>query len=118
MSVTSVAATSTARSRAGVAEHDHQHGHRHGHGGEGHIGWFEHTISGIASSVERAVFTEELARKPGWLQRVDPRVKLGMFLIVVLAASASSSLAALALIYVTILVAARASRLPFDFFVK
>jgi cobalt ECF transporter T component CbiQ len=96
----------------------HAHRHRHGEGGDAHIGWFEHTVSGIAGSIERAVFTEELARQPGWLQRVDPRAKLGMFLIVILTASASSSLAALVLIYLAILGAARASRLPFDFFVK
>ena len=87
-----------------VGRHDHSHGAK---GAVGHIGWFEHTVSGIAGSIERAVFTEELARKPGWLQRVDPRAKLGMFLMVVLAASASHSLAALALIYVAILGAAR-----------
>ena len=56
---------------------------------EGHIGWLEHSIAGIAGSIERAVFTEELARQPGWLQRVDPRAKIAMFLIVVIAASAS-----------------------------
>ena len=51
---------------------------------EGHIGWFEHTVAGIAASVEHAVFSEELARQPGWLQRVDPRAKLGMFVVLVL----------------------------------
>jgi cobalt/nickel transport system permease protein len=96
----------------------HTHAHGRDHGNDGHIGWFEHTIGGIAGSIERAVFTEELARKPGWLQRVDPRAKLGMFLVVVLVASALNSLAALAFLYLAILVAARASRLPFDFFVK
>lgn len=53
---------------------------------EGHVGWLEHTISGISGSIERAVFTEEHARRTGWLQAVDPRIKLGMFLAVVLAA--------------------------------
>jgi cobalt ECF transporter T component CbiQ len=85
---------------------------------EGHIGWLEHSIAGIAESIERAVFTEELARQPGWLQRVDPRAKVGMFVLVVIAASASTSLAVLVALYVLVLAVARASRLPFDFFVK
>lgn len=85
---------------------------------EGHIGWFEHTVAGIAGSIERAVFTEEHARRPGWLQRVDPRAKLGMFVVLVLAASLANSLLVLALLYAAILAAAWASRVPFDFFVR
>jgi len=84
----------------------------------GHIGWLEHSLAGIARSIERAVFTEELARQPGWLQRIDPRAKVLMFLIALIAASASTSLGVLVALYVLILAVARASRLPFDFFVK
>src|SRR5579859_3516953 len=82
------------------------------------FGWIEQTISGIAGSVEQAVFTEEHARKDGWLQRLDPRAKLGMFLVTVLAASLSNSLVALIALYVLLLLTARASQVPFDFFVK
>ena len=52
---------------------------------EGHIGWLEHSVAGIAASIERAVFTEELARRSGWLQRIDPRAKVGMFVVAVIA---------------------------------
>jgi hypothetical protein len=78
------------------------------------LGWLEHTLSGIASSIERAVFTEEHAHKPGWLQRVDPRAKLGMFLALLLAASLSHTLIVLAALYLVILGAAAASQVPFD----
>lgn len=88
------------------------------HAAEGHIGWLEHSVAGIAGSIERAVFTEELARQPGWLQRIDPRAKVGMFVAVIIAASASTSLGVLVLLYLATLLVARASRLPFDFFVK
>jgi cobalt/nickel transport system permease protein len=88
------------------------------HAADGHVGWLEHSVAGIAGSIERSVFTEELARQPGWLQRLDPRAKVGMFLVVVVAASASTSLSVLVALYLVVLVAARASRLPFDFFVK
>jgi cobalt/nickel transport system permease protein len=96
--------------------------HPHAHAAKGAkpegAGWVEHTIAGITGSLERAVFTEEHARRAGWLQRVDPRAKLGMFLAVVLAASLSSSLSILVALYALVLLAARASRIPFDFFVK
>lgn len=80
--------------------------------------WIDQTITGIAGAIEQSVFTEEYTRKNGWLQRIDPRAKLGMFLVTVLAASLSNSLLALACLYVLLLVIARASRIPFDFFVK
>jgi cobalt/nickel transport system permease protein len=83
-----------------------------------HVGWLEHTLAGITSSIERAVFTEEHARSRGWLQAVDPRAKLGMFLAVILAASLSSSIVVEVGLYAIILGAAAASRVPFDFFVK
>jgi hypothetical protein len=82
------------------------------------LSWLEQSISGIAGSIERAVFTEEHARRSGWLQGIDPRAKLGMFLALVLAASLSSSLIVLVVLYLVILGAAYASRMPFDFFVK
>ncbi|HXZ04989.1 MAG TPA: cobalt ECF transporter T component CbiQ [Ktedonobacteraceae bacterium] len=82
------------------------------------LGWLEHTVSGIASSIERAVFTEENARKQGWLQKIDPRAKLGMFLALILAASLSRSFVILCALYAIILAAAYLSQLPFDFFVK
>jgi cobalt/nickel transport system permease protein len=91
------------------------------HGGrrpEGRVGWLEQTLGGITSSIEHAVFTEQHARMDGWLQRRDPRAKLGMFLALVLAASLTASVGVLAGLYTAILVAARASRVPFSFFVK
>lgn len=82
------------------------------------LGWLEHTISGIAGSIERAIFTEEHARRRGWLQGIDPRAKLGMFLALILAAGLSNNVLILAALYLVILGAAYASRVPFDFFIK
>jgi len=84
----------------------------------GRIGWLEQTLAGITESIERAVFSERHARLPGLLQRIDPRAKLGMFLAVVLAASLTSSVAVLIGLYAIVLIVARASLIPFDFFVK
>ena len=86
--------------------------------GEGHIGWLEHTLGGISASTERAVFTEHHARHRGWLQSIDPRAKLLMFAALVLAASLTGSIVVLAVLYALVLAAARASRVPFDFFVR
>ena len=85
---------------------------------EGRIGWVEQTLAGITGSIEQAVFTERHARSDGWLQRVDPRAKLGMFLAAILAASFTSSVVALVVLYATLVGAAVASRIPLDFFVR
>jgi cobalt/nickel transport system permease protein len=85
---------------------------------EGRIGWLEQTVGGITSNIEHAVFTERHARAAGWLQRRDPRAKMIGTLVAILAASLTTSLAGLAILYAVTLAAARASRVPFGFFVK
>jgi len=85
---------------------------------DGRVGWLEQTLGGITASIERAIFTEEHARTDGWLQRRDPRAKLGMFLVLVLAASLTASVAVLAGLYAITLGAARASRVPASFLVR
>ena len=85
---------------------------------QGRPGWLERTLGGITASIEQAVFSERLARTDGWLQRRDPRAKLLGFLVAVVAASLAASLAGLVLLYAATLGAARASRVPFGFFVK
>jgi cobalt/nickel transport system permease protein len=87
-------------------------------GRRGGRGWLEKTIGGITGSIEQAVFTERHARSAGFLQSLDPRAKLGMFLAVILAASLTGSIVVLVALYAVVLAVARASRLPFAFFVK
>jgi cobalt/nickel transport system permease protein len=85
---------------------------------DGRIGWVEQTLAGITGSIERAIFTEQHARIDAFLQRVDPRAKLGIFLAFVLGASLTGSYAVLAALYGLTVAAAVASRIPTDFFVK
>jgi cobalt/nickel transport system permease protein len=85
---------------------------------DGRIGWLEQTVGGITANIEHAIFTERHARSNGWLQRRDPRAKLVGFLMAIVAASLASSVVGLALLYAATLGAARASRVPFGFFVK
>jgi cobalt/nickel transport system permease protein len=82
------------------------------------FGWIDQTMAGIAGAIEQSVFTGEYTRKNGWLQRIDPRIKLGMFLVTVLTASLSNSLLALACLYMLLLIIAHASQIPLDLFVK
>jgi cobalt/nickel transport system permease protein len=85
---------------------------------DGRIGWLEHTVGGITANIEHAIFTEQHARSAGWLQRRDPRIKMVGSLTAIMAASLTTSLAGLALLYVATIGAAQASRVPFGFFVK
>jgi cobalt/nickel transport system permease protein len=85
---------------------------------EGRIGWLEQTIGGLTANVEQAIFAEHHARSAGWLQRRDPRAKVAGSLAAILAASLTTSVLGLALLYAATLGAARASRVPFGFFVK
>ena len=84
----------------------------------GRIGWLEQTLGGITENIERAVFTEHHARSDGWLQKRDPRIKMVGALTAILAASLTASILGLALLYGATLAAARASKVPFGFFVK
>jgi cobalt/nickel transport system permease protein len=86
--------------------------------GRGHSSWLERTIGGITESIEHAVFSERLARSDGWLQRRDPRAKVVGSLAAIVAASLTASFAGLAILYGATLIAARASRVPFGFFVR
>lgn len=82
------------------------------------FGWIEQTLAGIAGTIEQTVFTEEHTRKHGWLQSLDPRAKLVMFLIMVLCASLAGSLVELCVLYALLLVVARKSLIPYDFFIR
>jgi len=86
--------------------------------GDGRIGWLEQTVGGITANIERAIFTEQHARSDGWLQRRDPRMKMIAALTAILAASLTASVVGLAILYGATLAAARASKVPFGFFVK
>lgn len=78
----------------------------------------EKTIAGITANIEQAVFTEEHARKDGFLQHGDPRAKVVAFVSVILAVSLALSPVTLIALYVAILATAVASRLPMEFYVR
>lgn len=78
----------------------------------------EKTLSGGADLLRQVMFSEDAASRDGLLQRIDPRVKLGGMLVLVVAAGLVHNLAVLVAAYALTLVLAAASRLPVGFFVK
>ena len=81
-------------------------------------GFLEKTIAGISHGIEMAIFSEENARRDAYLQRRDPRVKLLVFLALVIAAGLSREWYVLSAIYALALAGAVASKLEIIGFVK
>jgi cobalt/nickel transport system permease protein len=78
----------------------------------------EHTLHGIAETIERALFAEEISMRAGLLQSLDARVKLITTLALILAVGLSRSLGVLVGLYLLALVLAWRSAIPADFFIK
>ncbi len=78
----------------------------------------EKTLTGVSEVMGRAMFTDEVARQPGLLQRVDARVKVLLGTLLLVTAALVHHLPVLLGIYALTLVLAGASRLPIGFFVK
>lgn len=81
-------------------------------------GFFEKTISSFTDTLEQTLFAEEIARQDGWLQSLDPRVKLIGTLVLLVAASLSHNLVVIAALYLLTLPVAWASRVPMGFYLK
>jgi cobalt/nickel transport system permease protein len=69
----------------------------------------EKNLAKFTSLLQESFFAEEAANKNGWLQRVDPRIKLLGFLFLIVCSSFSSRLEAIALIYILSLILAAGS---------
>jgi cobalt/nickel transport system permease protein len=81
-------------------------------------GFIEKTLADISGSIERAVFSEENARKSGFLQRRDPRAKLLAFVALIIATGVSRDWAVLAALYALALASAAASSIDMGLFLK
>ena len=78
----------------------------------------EHTLNGIAETLERALFAEEISARDGLFQSLDPRAKLVAVLALLIAANLSRSMAVIAGIYLLALALAWRSAIPAGFFIK
>ena len=81
-------------------------------------GFVEKTLADISGSIERAIFSEENARKEGFLQRRDPRAKLLAFVVLIIAAGLSREWPVLLGLYGLVLVAAAISSIDLGLFIK
>ncbi|HEX5370159.1 MAG TPA: cobalt ECF transporter T component CbiQ [Dehalococcoidia bacterium] len=81
-------------------------------------GFVEKTLAGITSGIEQAVFSEENARRDGWLQRRDPRAKILAFILLVTAVAVSRDWQVLGALYVLTLLLAAVSKIDLLPYVK
>jgi cobalt/nickel transport system permease protein len=79
---------------------------------------FERTLANIGQTLEQSIFAEDVSRRTGLLQSLDPRVKLIAILALLIAVSLSRRLDVLAAAYGLALLLAWASAVPMGFFVK
>jgi cobalt/nickel transport system permease protein len=78
----------------------------------------EKTLAGGADVLRQAMFSEDVARGGGLLQRLDPRVKVVSLLALLVVAALVRHVPVLLGMYLVALALAAASRLPIGFFVK
>jgi cobalt/nickel transport system permease protein len=80
--------------------------------------FLDRTLLAVARVAERSLFSEAYARRRGFLQTLDTRIKLITFLFILVIISFIHSPQALWLLYTLSLVLAAVSRLPLGFFIK
>lgn len=78
----------------------------------------ERTLADIGHTMEHTLFAEDIARKPGLLQSLDPRVKLISMFALLVAVGTLRSLPVIAGFYCLTLVLAWRSTIPVVFFIK
>jgi len=76
------------------------------------------TIAGASRVMRQALFTDDIAAKPGLLQRLDPRVKVVSVLGLVIAVAMVRNIPVLVGLYALSVVIAIASRIPAWYFAK
>ena len=79
-------------------------------------GFLEKTLAAIAETLRNELFAEELARRPGLLQGIDPRVKLATVLLLIGVAGLLHNPVTLLALNLWLLWLARASRVPIGAF--
>ena len=70
------------------------------------------SIEGFLDHLEYTLSAEELAKRPGWAQAIDPRVKLAGFAILIISVVAVHRLAVIAALFALGVVIAIASHVP------
>ena len=84
----------------------------------GRRNFIEHGLSDISHAIEQSLFAEEIARRQGLLQAIDPRVKIMSTIGLLIAVGLSHNIPVILGLYVITLILARLSAVPMGFFVK
>ncbi len=79
-------------------------------------GTIERTLASVSDVMERSLYAEELAHRPGLLQGLDPRAKLVSLIALLVAVALSHSLLVIAMLYLFALGLAWRSSLPIETF--
>lgn len=80
--------------------------------------FIERSIVGILSFFKESIFAEEFARREGFLQSLDPRIKVITFLFFILQILFTKDILILAWIYALCLALAKISKIDLGFFIK
>ncbi len=81
-------------------------------------GALERSLREVSERLEQSLFAEEMSRRNGLLQSLDPRVKVVSFLALIIAANLSRHPAMIAGLYLLTLLLAWASAVPAGFFIR
>jgi cobalt/nickel transport system permease protein len=82
------------------------------------MNFIERTVGGFLEALERALYAEELARAPGLLQRLDPRLKLFGILALIVAAAVARNLWVIGASFGFALLLSALSRVPPGFLAR
>lgn len=78
----------------------------------------ESTLGEVSHALAQSLFADEVARRPGLLQSLDPRVKIVTTLALLIAVSLSRSLWVIVALYVVAAILAAVSSISLSFFIK
>lgn len=81
-------------------------------------GILERTLADLTNALEQSIFAENISRRAGLLQALDPRIKIVSLLALLISTSLSRSLPVLLCLYVLTLVLAWRSSISVGFFIR
>ena len=84
----------------------------------GHDSFIERSITGALSFLKESIFAEEYASKPGFLQSLDPRIKVITIFLLIIATILTRSIAVSCVLYALCLILAYFSQVKISFFLK
>ena len=81
-------------------------------------GFLTKNISGLTGALESVILTEELCKRPGLLQSLDPRVKVSTFLLLIVVVSLARNLWILVIVLGLVMILSLLAKLSPGFFLK